>query len=105
MAPRVYAVSYTHLDVYKRQLAALVGADALSPDARAAAAAYRGVCADLATTLGDTASGRELRDRGYPDDIAIAAEVDASLLVPVLREGRFVAMVGGVELRLSLIHI
>lgn len=80
-------------------LAALVGDGALSPDARAAAAAYRGVSADLATTLGDTASGRELRDRGYPDDIAIAAEVDASLLVPVLREGRFVAMVGGVELR------
>ena len=44
------------------------------------------VCADLAAALGDTASGRELRDRGYPDDIAIAVEVDASPLVPVLRE-------------------
>ncbi len=35
------------------------------------------------------ASGRELTDAGYLDDVEIAAELDRSLSVPVLRDGAF----------------
>jgi 2-phosphosulfolactate phosphatase len=34
-------------------------------------------------------SGRELADRGYADDVALAVQVDASRTVPVLRAGVF----------------
>lgn len=34
-------------------------------------------------------SGRELAERGYADDVALAVEVDASRTVPVLRAGVF----------------
>ena len=80
-------------------LAHLRGEDGWSADARIAAASYRTVEAGLATVIGDTASGRELRDRGYSDDIAVALEVDRSAIVPVLQDGRYVGVCGGVEIR------
>lgn len=80
-------------------LADLRGQDGWSPEARAAVAAYRAVAADLATVIGDTASGRELRDRGHPDDVAIALELDSSPVVPILRDGRYVATRAGVQIR------
>jgi 2-phosphosulfolactate phosphatase len=39
---------------------------------------------DPAAALQECASGRELIDAGFPEDVAIAAEVDASNTVPVL---------------------
>lgn len=80
-------------------LAGLRGQDGWSPEARAAVAAYRAVAPGLATVIGDTASGRELLSRGYPDDVAIALELDSSPVVPVLRNGRYVAARAGVEIR------
>lgn len=58
----------------------------LSPDAEAAAAAFRWL-----RPLAQCPSGVELIDKGYADDVTIAEEVDASDVVPVLVEGRFVA--------------
>ncbi len=60
------------------------GPDALSPEASAAVAAFRASRGDLRGALGSAASGRELIDGGLDDDIAIAAELDATDLVPEL---------------------
>lgn len=61
----------------------------LSPEARAAAAAYREVERELPQLLHDCAGGRELTAYGYADDVAIAAELNASKSVPVLRGAAF----------------
>lgn len=62
-----------------------------SPEARTAAAAWTSVAAEVPAALSDSASGRELIDLGYADDVAIAAEVDHSVSVPLLHEHRFLA--------------
>ena len=60
-----------------------------SPEAATAVAAYRGVAAGLAAALGESVSGRELRSQGFAGDVEVAAELGASTVVPVLREGWF----------------
>jgi phosphosulfolactate phosphohydrolase-like enzyme len=40
------------------------------------------------------ASGRELIEGGFGDDVAIAAEIGACLVVPVLADGAFTAAPG-----------
>lgn len=67
-----------------------LGVGPLSPEARAAAAAYRDVADELPELLHDCAGGRELTQYGFPQDVAIAAEVGSSTSVPVLRGGAFV---------------
>ncbi|MGW7685063.1 2-phosphosulfolactate phosphatase [Kribbella sp. NPDC054772] len=62
--------------------------DSLSPEARAAVAAYDAVADNLPRLLHECAGGRELTQYGYPEDVAIAAEVDSSESVPVLVDGR-----------------
>ena len=62
-----------------------------APEATAAAAAFRAVQGDVRTALRGCASGRELIDAGYPGDVDVAAELDDSASVPVLRDGMFVA--------------
>jgi 2-phosphosulfolactate phosphatase len=44
---------------------------------------------ELPELLHECAGGRELTAYGFAADVAIAAEVDASQLVPVLRNGVF----------------
>lgn len=61
----------------------------LSPEANAARLAYVGVRDGLDDALGACASGRELVESGWPDDVAIAGELDSSLSVPVLVDGAF----------------
>ncbi|MCW2759191.1 MAG: hypothetical protein JWO46_2937, partial [Nocardioidaceae bacterium] len=61
-------------------VAALGPAD-LSPEAAAAAAAYGLVAGDVPAHLAACASGMELRSGGFADDVAIAAELDASTAV------------------------
>jgi 2-phosphosulfolactate phosphatase len=61
----------------------------LSPEASAAAAAYDAI-GDVAAALHDCASGRELDAIGFGTDVDIAAELGASSVVPVLRDGVFV---------------
>ena len=60
-----------------------------SPEALMAIAAWRAVADTLPQSLAASASGRELRAAGYPEDVAIAAEVDRSTAVPVLEDRVF----------------
>jgi 2-phosphosulfolactate phosphatase len=69
---------------------AALDVDGFSPEARAAAAAYRDAEADLPRLLHECAGGRELTQYGFPEDVAIAAEVDSSRCVPVLRDGKLI---------------
>jgi 2-phosphosulfolactate phosphatase len=63
--------------------------DRPSPEARAAIATFRALERDLAATLRECASGRELVARGYPDDPRLAAELDASEAAPRLASGAY----------------
>ena len=65
-----------------------------SPEADAAAAAYRAAEPNLAESLAQCASGRELIGYGYPDDVAVAAELDASAVVPLFTGTSFIAATG-----------
>ena len=69
------------------------GATAASPEAEAAIAAFAAVRHDLGAWLPSTASGRELVARGWADDVATAAALDADDVVPVLDGPRFTAVV------------
>lgn len=73
--------------------------DALSGDARAAAAAYRRSAPELELVLRDCASGRELIERGDGQDVELALGVDASRVVPVLLDGAFRPTRAGAVLR------
>ncbi len=63
----------------------------LSPEAETAAVVWDSVAPDVSATLLSCASGRELVDAGWRDDVVIAGEVNASSSVPLLRNGSFVA--------------
>jgi len=67
------------------------GIGPLSPEAVAATATYLHVADRLPALLADCASGRELVEYGYPEDVAIAAEVNVSQSVPVLDGDSFTA--------------
>jgi 2-phosphosulfolactate phosphatase len=58
-----------------------------SPEAQAAAGVARFL--DPASQLHHCASGRELITAGYEQDVQIAAELDVSQVVPLLRDGTF----------------
>lgn len=62
----------------------LVAAHGLAPsvDARAAAAAFG--AADLPAELAMCASGRELAAAGFPEDVALAGELDASRVAAIM---------------------
>lgn len=60
----------------------------LSPEAEAAGATFEATT-DVTAAVAACASGRELRDRGYGTDVAIAAEVDGDRSVPLLVDGAF----------------
>ena len=61
----------------------------LSPEAEVALSSWRAVADSLADRLAGCASGRELIGKGWADDVAIAGELDSSLVVPVLHDGAF----------------
>ncbi|MFF9012709.1 2-phosphosulfolactate phosphatase [Streptomyces sp. NPDC014870] len=65
-----------------------LGPYALTPEARAAATLWEAT-EDPVAELHRCASGRELYEYGYPQDVAVAAEADTSETVPVLRDGAF----------------
>ncbi|MDO3649517.1 2-phosphosulfolactate phosphatase [Nocardia mangyaensis] len=64
------------------------GIDALSPEAFCAASTFRAL-ANVPALLRTSASGRELVSGGFPDDVAIAVDLDADTTVPVLDNGAF----------------
>jgi 2-phosphosulfolactate phosphatase len=67
------------------------GVGGISVESGAAVCAYRSVADSLTTALAECASGLELCRQGFPEDVAIAAEVGSSTTVPVLVDGWFVA--------------
>jgi 2-phosphosulfolactate phosphatase len=66
------------------------GRTGLSPEARAAAAAFDPVADDLGRALHGCVSGVELGALGFGEDVDVAAELDRSGAVPVLVDGAFV---------------
>jgi 2-phosphosulfolactate phosphatase len=63
----------------------------LSPEAEAAGTAWLTVEGRVDEALTACASGRELVEQGWPDDVAVAGELDTSQAVPVLVDGAFTA--------------
>jgi len=61
----------------------------LSAEAKVAVAAFRSSRADVEAVLRSCTSGRELSAVGATEDVLWAAALDASDVVPVLRDGRF----------------
>ncbi len=76
----------------------LIGAGAIisvlngnqSPEANAAAAAFKEVKTDLLENLRQCSSGKELIERGYADDVQLASQLNVSDSVPILMDGAFV---------------
>ncbi len=67
-----------------------LGVADLSPEARMAEQAFRAVEPRLADELRACASGRELVDLGFADDVEVAAEADRCAVVPLLVDDAFV---------------
>jgi 2-phosphosulfolactate phosphatase len=66
-----------------------VGIDYCSPEAAAACAAFTGLRNAVGHLVSASASGKELIARGFVRDTELAAQVDVSTVVPVLREYAF----------------
>ena len=66
------------------------GPRAPSPESQAAIAAFRTAGENLAGLLDACSSGCELREQGFAQDVAIAAELGTSEAVPLLTGGAFV---------------
>lgn len=60
-----------------------------SPEARAAIAAFRDAARCLPQALSQCASGRELSDKGWQEDVGYSAQLNVSTTVPVLIDGAF----------------
>jgi 2-phosphosulfolactate phosphatase len=71
--------------VVRRLLARRPGIE-FAPEALAAAQAFASI-----SDLAGTPSGRELYERDFAQDVAIASEIDVSRVVPTFREGCFTA--------------
>lgn len=67
------------------------GVDHTSPEAAAACEAFRGLRGATRHLLTASGSGQELLDAGHRDEVLLAAAVDAASIVPILRDGAFVA--------------
>lgn len=72
-----------------------LGIDHTSPEAAAACEAFRGLRGAVRHLLTASGSGQELLDLGRRDEVLAAASVDAASVVPVLRDGAFVAYEAG----------
>ncbi|MBN9185516.1 MAG: 2-phosphosulfolactate phosphatase [Microbacterium sp.] len=68
------------------------GIDHTSPEAAAAAEAFRGLRGAVRHLLTASGSGQELIERGLRGDVLTAAELSVLDAVPVLRDGVFVAI-------------
>lgn len=62
---------------------------ALSPEARAARAAYLDLKDEAAAVLRSCLSGQELIAAGFLEDVELAAQEDVSAAVPALQDGRY----------------
>jgi 2-phosphosulfolactate phosphatase len=62
----------------------------LSPEAVSATVAFQGVKSALGEHLRQCSSGRELIERGYPEDVHLASQLDVSDSVPIFMGDSFV---------------
>ena len=77
----------------------LIGAGAIinyldgkcSPEARAARSAFLAAEENLENLLLQCGSGKELVERGYEEDVLLAAKLNVSTCVPILRNGAYIA--------------
>jgi 2-phosphosulfolactate phosphatase len=67
-----------------------LGSSSVSPEARAAIAAFRDARDRLPQTLRAAAGGRELIEWGYGEDVDIALQYDVSTAAPRLSGGCFI---------------
>ena len=65
-----------------------------SSEAEVARQAYRSARSQLPDLLRECDSGRELRDRGFPEDVEMAIELNVSASAPALVEGAYIARRG-----------
>jgi 2-phosphosulfolactate phosphatase len=65
-----------------------------SPEAEAAVAAFTAVANGLLKSLETCTSGRELMERHFEQDVALAAQLNVSTVVPTLQSDEFVAARG-----------
>ena len=75
--------------IITRTMALGVQRDRVSPEALASSAAFCDAEMELAARLSRCASGQELIERGWVDDVVTAGQLDADDCVPVLREHAF----------------
>jgi 2-phosphosulfolactate phosphatase len=61
-----------------------------SPEAELVITAFNRFKSDLRKNIASSTSGRELIELGFPKDVEIACELNASTAVPVLKEDKFV---------------
>ncbi len=66
-----------------------------SPEARVCEAAFIACVNNLSDLIWDSVSGRELRRDGFGDDVVRACRRDSQSVVPVLKNGAFVAFADG----------
>ncbi len=69
------------------------GIDHTSPDAAVAGESFRALRRATGHLLTASGSGLELIDAGRRDEVVAAAALDAASVVPVLRDGAFIALV------------
>lgn len=62
----------------------------LSPEAKVALGAFRQFEHDITGVLKECSSGRELIQKGFPDDVTVSSEVNVSSTVPILHNGAYV---------------
>ena len=62
----------------------------LSPEAQAAVAVFQSAQAQLESLIQDCCSGRELRERDFDSDVALAAALNVSDRVPTLIKGAYI---------------
>ena len=70
-------------------LAALAGGDGFSPEASVAADLFEASRGRLVRHIQTCVGGRELAAKGFAADVALAAGLDRSTVVPVLIRGAF----------------
>ena len=64
-----------------------LGPTGLSPEAKRAVGAYEQVAGDIPTIMAACSSGRELAAAGFPEDVAMARELNVSRTGPICMDG------------------
>ncbi|WP_102261480.1 2-phosphosulfolactate phosphatase [Mesobacillus jeotgali] len=61
-----------------------------SPEAEVCAGAFASSVNRLKELVWDSGSGRELRERGYEEDVKYCSQLNVSCVVPIMKDGRFI---------------